>query len=1168
MEIATGLIETRGGGGVELIVRCVNDRTCFVALPKHVVAALTNARSTIPLPLAVSSRVNKGSHGTRNGTTHRPTTPTFTAWAGAVGADDCLEVPLALADCLGLVDGQPVVVVGRPTAPVATAVDVSPETESDWSQVLQCANELEQTALRQIGVCAEGQLFPFWSSSQNGPLRLRATKVLPNGNGSVARLGLETELRVAPWVAQSGPTGNTSARTTGADVPATNQTAPQTPAMLRVQSDRRVVVAWPRRLRGFVHDDFSIHAAPTTAAFISKRTSEDLGLGDGCIVAVRGVDASLTNTIVSGNETNSPSAPDTSTVALRVVVTGENRSVADGHVVLTPSVRDALALVQGSRVMVVETASGTSSNTVDEQKGGSKGDKKNSVDQQKTLLRLRPVLSKVQSKPPGSSNQTSDTDDVQTYLSALEQGHRQALGIHSISDCTAESLDQTLVAFVKSWVETQAKFYGPSSDGRNDSELFVPVVTGTELTLRCSGDEKTSSFSVSFTLETRSAVGDAPVVLLDPSHSIAQLTNSNRIELGPACSLTERKSKDISPAGRSHSKLFGDAIFVDLPLGSVDDNDGVDSTSRDDSLGQAVVTEIESATRRLAATLGSRTSRHQRPSTAGVLLWGPPGCGRTDAAHAVARRLRDDTNVCACVVTVDCAKIPVGDPRPAIAALRHVAKAARKLSPAVVVLDDLDVLAGADTTDTGNENQVTHAMIVGEALGDLIDATAGEGMVAWIATARSPARVSKPVLVAGRLDHLGELTAPDANDGRAQRLQATATQRGTPVANDVNLQTITKNTDGFARRDLDLLVERAAAAAAARQFAGDEQLPGNLEKLTATLETSDLLHAKRGFTAAPDRALGKCGQNDDATDSDKNESGIVTLKSVGGLLCAKKALDEALSFPLRYSEIFSQAPLRLRTGALLYGPPGCGKTLLAHAAVKGAGLRLIAVKGPELLNKYIGQSEASVREVFARAQNAKPCCLFFDEFDSIAPRRGHDTTGVTDRVVNAFLTELDGVEGLEGVVVLAATSRPDLIDPALLRPGRLDRTLLCPFPDEKERREILETRMDVEGSIDTSSEAQKKEKQEDPLGLDEVACRTDGFSGADLVAIISDAARIAEKRDGVAAETTRDDVLAALSNARASVSTHERARLEHIYAAFRGDSVVNKGKGVVRTTHA
>lgn len=206
---------------------------------------------------------------------------------------------------------------------------------------------------------------------------------------------------------------------------------------------------------------------------------------------------------------------------------------------------------------------------------------------------------------------------------------------------------------------------------------------------------------------------------------------------------------------------------------------------------------------------------------------------------------------------------------------------------------------------------------------------------------------------------------------------------------------------------------------------------------------------------------------------------------IGGLYEAKRVLLETLEWPTKYAPIFANCPLRLRSGILLYGYPGCGKTLLASAISGQCGLNFISIKGPEILNKYIGASEQSVRELFERAQAAKPCILFFDEFDSIAPKRGHDSTGVTDRVVNQLLTQMDGAEGLDGVYVLAATSRPDLIDSALLRPGRLDKSIICDMPSAEDRLDILKC---VTATMSLT----------DDVNLEVVAANTAGFSGADI----------------------------------------------------------------------
>ncbi|KAI5297695.1 hypothetical protein KEM56_004607, partial [Ascosphaera pollenicola] len=276
--------------------------------------------------------------------------------------------------------------------------------------------------------------------------------------------------------------------------------------------------------------------------------------------------------------------------------------------------------------------------------------------------------------------------------------------------------------------------------------------------------------------------------------------------------------------------------------------------------------------------------------------------------------------------------------------------------------------------------------------------------------------------------------------------------------------------------DLVLLVSRARNEALIRSVQDAEDTSSLI-----TLGMNDFDRALHGFTPASLR-------NVTLTTSS------TTFAGIGGLKETRQTLLETLEYPTRYAPIFAQCPLRLRSGLLLYGFPGCGKTLLASAVAGECGLNFISVKGPEILNKYIGASEKSVRDLFERAEAAKPCILFFDEFDSIAPKRGHDSTGVTDRVVNQLLTQMDGAEGLSGVYVLAATSRPDLIDPALLRPGRLDKSLLCDMPNHEDRVDIISA---VSGKLNLSDEVKSR--------LDDIASRTEGYSGADLQAIVYNA---------------------------------------------------------------
>lgn len=299
---------------------------------------------------------------------------------------------------------------------------------------------------------------------------------------------------------------------------------------------------------------------------------------------------------------------------------------------------------------------------------------------------------------------------------------------------------------------------------------------------------------------------------------------------------------------------------------------------------------------------------------------------------------------------------------------------------------------------------------------------------------------------------------------------------GFAVSSSLDLLDISSKTDGYSPADLSLLVSRARNESLIRTISSPDS-----SSVQLTLTGEDFASALKNFTPSSLR-------NVTLTHS------TTTFASVGGLNATRNTLLETLLYPTKYAPIFKSSPLRLRSGLLLYGFPGCGKTLLASAVAGECNLNFISVKGPEILNKYIGASEKSVRDLFERAQAAKPCVLFFDEFDSIAPKRGHDSTGVTDRVVNQMLTQMDGAEGLEGVYVLAATSRPDLIDPALLRPGRLDKSLLCDMPDQTDRIDILKA---VAKKLHLSPEVQAR--------LEDIASRTDGMSGADLQALMYNA---------------------------------------------------------------
>jgi peroxin-1 len=515
-----------------------------------------------------------------------------------------------------------------------------------------------------------------------------------------------------------------------------------------------------------------------------------------------------------------------------------------------------------------------------------------------------------------------------------------------------------------------------------------------------------------------------------------------------------------------------------------------------------------------------------------VLLTGGQGSGKTSVAQTVVRALRSSqlyhTTYFPCTKLVN-DESRVSTIKETLTRLFMAASwGARLGGKAVVVLDDLDRLCPAETElQVGNENGRSRQ--ISEAICSMVRQYCGtDSNVVLLATCQGKDTLHN-VLVGGHIvREIVDLSAPD-KETRRHIMEALTKQgsvspeelrpkddhgsrpttadgstadgdgggwmdgpsRPTPkrigskpsgfvLDDDLDFLDIAGQTDGYMPGDLILLISRARNEALSRNV-GESP---DLDTTNIHLSRADFDKALKGFTPASLRNV-------------TLQSSTTTFSSIGGLKETRQVLLETLQYPTKYAPIFAQCPLRLRSGLLLYGYPGCGKTLLASAVAGECGLNFISVKGPEILNKYIGASEKSVRDLFERASAAKPCVLFFDEFDSIAPKRGHDSTGVTDRVVNQLLTQMDGAEGLSGVYVLAATSRPDLIDPALLRPGRLDKSLLCDFPTLEDRLDIIRA---LAQKVKVADEVWQSE--EDML---ELGRRTEGFSGADLQALVSNA---------------------------------------------------------------
>ncbi|XP_066483498.1 peroxisomal ATPase PEX1 isoform X2 [Tiliqua scincoides] len=417
----------------------------------------------------------------------------------------------------------------------------------------------------------------------------------------------------------------------------------------------------------------------------------------------------------------------------------------------------------------------------------------------------------------------------------------------------------------------------------------------------------------------------------------------------------------------------------------------------------------------------------------GILITGGKGSGKSTLAKAICKEAFDRLD--AHVEVVDCKALKGKRLENIRKKLEEAFLEAGWRQPSVIMLDDLDHIVGIPLSpEQETSPEAVQSTRLAYVLKDMIkEVISTRGLIALIAT--SPSEQSlHPSIVSAQGIHIFQcfqhIQAPDQGQ-RCEMLHSIIKNKLNSSIDrfcDLDLHQIAKETEGFVARDLTMLVDRAIhAGVSVRRMCKKEDL---------ILSTSDFQKALKDFTPTSLRNI------------ELHKPQDFGWNRIGGLKEIKQVLIDIIQLPAKYPELFANLPIRQRTGILLYGAPGTGKTLLAGVVAQESGMNFINIKGPELLSKYIGASEQAVRDVFNRAQAAKPCILFFDEFDSLAPRRGHDNTGVTDRVVNQLLTQLDGVEGLEGVYVLAATSRPDLIDPALLRPGRLDKCLYCPPPDQ------------------------------------------------------------------------------------------------------------------------
>ena len=484
----------------------------------------------------------------------------------------------------------------------------------------------------------------------------------------------------------------------------------------------------------------------------------------------------------------------------------------------------------------------------------------------------------------------------------------------------------------------------------------------------------------------------------------------------------------------------------------------------------------------------------------GVLLHGPPGCGKTLLARAVANE--SDANFYA----INSPEIMSKFYGESEARMRRMFEDAEKNAPSILFIDEIDAIAPKRSEVTGEVERRVVAQILAS-----MDGLKSRGNVIVIGATNRPEAIDEALRRPGRFDREIEIAIPN-REGRLEILQIHT--RGMPLTEDVQIQKVSEITHGYTGADLQALSREAAMKALRRYLPQidleQKRIPHEvLDQMVVTNE--DIFDAFREVTPTAMREV-------------YVETPNVRWDEVGGLEEVKQGLKEAVEWPLKTPEMFTRLGISPPKGILLQGPPGCGKTLLARAIATESEANFISVRGPEIFSKWVGESEKAIREIFRKARMAAPSIIFFDEFDALVPSRGGSVDSrATERVISQLLTEIDGLLSLQNVVVVAATNRPDLIDPAVLRPGRFDRRVYVPPPDYGARLKILQIKT-------------KDMPRDNTVVLEDLAKRMDGYSGADIDSVVREAAINALRRDHEVETVTLGDFDKAMGETLASIT--------------------------------
>nr|XP_016459470.1 PREDICTED: peroxisome biogenesis protein 1-like isoform X1 [Nicotiana tabacum] len=982
-------LEVRVVGGIE---------SCFVSLPVSLIQTLesTTASGYLPPILALELRSPQNANQLWR-----------VAWSGSASSHpfpNSIQIAKQYAECIGLSDRAVVRVTALSNLPKATMVTIEPDTEDDWEVLELNAEHAEQAILKQVGIVHEAMRFPLWLHGQT-IITFKVFSISPLT--PVVQLVPGTEVAVAPKRRKRNISSGEDSMTQDDKISVSK-------ALLRIQD------TGDQCIHKYEADGVEMRVVLTSAIFIHPETASIYTFEPLQTVVIiprllpketkknQETDSRRLKNSVTSKEVKVGGAPDKHDIHHAMVRLIFSESVAKGHIMLPQSLRLYLRAELHSCVYVkrfnvklkkeiplvslspcefkVLQENGVSEENNAEVLGNKKNNKiittlfrTNSDIEMGTIdwSTHEKIATAFSSESSKENKETSVKSDMKKGIAALL--HRWCLAqLHAVTlkaGVEVKSLilgNTTLLHFkvkddrsIKHGVQTM-----------NGGEAALDVVYVLSISDESIHDEKIDAYEVAF--------DEGSKLTTTPESSEPWL---GKLQLGNGLSIRTVREKCFAKS-------------TSLTISSLD------------WMGMAASDVINRLVVLLSSESWMLSSAYDFPLPGHILIHGPSGSGKTLLATVAAKFAEESEDILAHITFLSCSKLALEKPSTIRQTLLSYVADALDHAPSVVVFDDLDSIIAASSESDASQPSSSSAVLA-ENFADIMDEyeekrrnTCGIGPIAFIACAQSLTNLPQDLTSSGRFDFHVKLPAP-ATTERGALLKHIILKRSLQCSDDILLD-IASKCDGYDAYDLEILVDRSVHAATGRFFTSDLGA-GRQEK--PLLLKDDFLHAMHEFVPVAMRDITKPA-------ADGGRSG---WEDVGGLNDIRNAIIEMIELPSKFPNIFAKAPLRMRSNVLLYGPPGCGKTHIVGAAAAACSLRFISVKGPELLNKYIGASEQAVRDIFSKAAAAAPCLLFFDEFDSIAPKRGHDNTGVTDRVVNQFLTELDGVEVLTGVFVFAAT---------------------------------------------------------------------------------------------------------------------------------------------------